>query len=399
MGNDISKSFKDKFSDPIMKGLHQVVDPITNSFDKIKNGFNSVIQKIEKINPKDIANQVGDSIQKGFNDKIAKPITNEMNSFGNKIMNVVDEIEKTSKSIENQIEGKFGDITDKLTRVVGDVENVYQDIAGKVEGGVTNVIHKIEGVADTVVNEVKDGVNSAISNVENVAKDVSDKVEGGFEEAIKRAEKIGETLKDDLETVGYGIFDELKVAFGPFQKLLNVFEDIGDGFVKIGHGIEHFFEAVGEDIVGTVFDISEFVQYLAVFLFTTFMCLIRNAGNLTTCIFYYIWDAFLQLCYLPVRIVLFLLYFILPKVYDWEAQFWNYMDILDRFWYKYFQFHIIHYPKSVRDKCYNCKRLKASVFAGKVIGYSQDVFHVGEDVIEGPIAIVDGIVDIIRSFV
>jgi hypothetical protein len=48
------------------------------------------------------------------------------------------------------------------------------------------------------------------------------------------------------------------------------------------------------------------------------------------------------------------------------------LEKLDQIILNYVGFHIIHWPKNVRDKCYNCKRLKMSVYAGKIMGLVDD---------------------------
>ena len=49
------------------------------------------------------------------------------------------------------------------------------------------------------------------------------------------------------------------------------------------------------------------------------------------------------------------------------------LEKLDRFTIDRFGFHVIHFPKSVRDKCYNCRRLKPSAFVRKTGEFVHDV--------------------------
>lgn len=187
-----------------------------------------------------------------------------------------------------------------------------------------------------------------------------------------------------------------------FGKLFNIFdmiEKIGDGFAEILDGMGYTIEHGVTGAYHGFLDVMEFAQYLAVFLFTNGVCMIKNISNMTSCIMYYIWDAFLQLCYLPIRITLYLLHFLLPRVYEWEASFWNFMEQIDQLWVKYFRFHLIHYPKAVRDKCYNCKRLKTTVFAGKMMGYADDAVEISMDVMNGPVKIVRGLSDVLMAVI
>jgi len=48
-----------------------------------------------------------------------------------------------------------------------------------------------------------------------------------------------------------------------------------------------------------------------------------------------------------------------------ETQFWMFMEDIDRMVVDASGYHIIHFPKDIRDKCFNCKRLKTSVLINK----------------------------------
>ena len=148
--------------------------------------------------------------------------------------------------------------------------------------------------------------------------------------------------------------------------------NIGNGLQTMGNGVTELITEVPVGVFHMGLNGAEFAQYIAVFAFTNLMCIIKNIKNFTYCIFYYIWDVFLQLCYLPITITLFVFSFIIPSIYDMEAKVWEYIHLFDRYWFGFFKFHIIYYPKVVRDKCYNCKRLKPTVFADKLVAYADD---------------------------
>lgn len=193
--------------------------------------------------------------------------------------------------------------------------------------------------------------------------------------------------------------DDLSKIFTFIGDIFEMFINIARAFGEIleGAGITVEKGAVGVWHAGL--DISEFAQYFSVFAFTNLVCFMKGMSNMTSCIFYYLWDAFLQLCYLPVRITLFLLSYILPSVYQWEKKFWDIMESIDQYWVKYFKFHLIHYPKAVRDKCYNCKRLKTSVFASKMVGYADDAETIFYDIISGPEKMFMGFVDTLKAVI
>lgn len=188
-----------------------------------------------------------------------------------------------------------------------------------------------------------------------------------------------------------------------FGKLFNIFDmisNIGRGLETVGNGVTELITEVPVGVFHMGLNGMEFAQYVGVFAFTNLMCIIKNMKNFTHCIFYYIWDVFLQLCYLPITITLFVFSFLIPSIYDIEAKVWDFIHLLDKYWFSFFKFHIIYYPKAIRDKCYNCKRLKPTVFAKKLVEYADDF----ADPIFGNLTnwitnIVNGFFQVIFSFI
>ena len=56
-----------------------------------------------------------------------------------------------------------------------------------------------------------------------------------------------------------------------------------------------------------------------------------------------------------------------------ENTIWSSLEKLDRFTIDQFGFHVIHFSKSVRDKCYNCRRLKPVAFVRKATDFANDI--------------------------
>ena len=101
------------------------------------------------------------------------------------------------------------------------------------------------------------------------------------------------------------------------------------------------------------------------------------------------------LLYLPVIIIVWILKtFKIIDLQTYLDKFWVFMEKVDRIVYKKCKFHIIHFQKSIREKCFVCKRLKASVIAdlgGKIV---QDFTPPDGEVVK-PFA--KGIEDIIKG--
>jgi hypothetical protein len=190
--------------------------------------------------------------------------------------------------------------------------------------------------------------------------------------------------------------------------------NISSDFSKIGKGLEDIFEGVISEaehgaIGGISFVLDTFVimQYVGAFIVTNFLCALQSITNLSSCFMYYIFDVIIQILYLPIAICIFILSLTGIKSYDFETQFFDQMEILDKYAYKLIGFHIRHYPKSVRDKCYVCKRMKMEALMQKISLYLQDIkspiygdlfFGLGE-IFNGSTEMLEGFVDLIMSLI
>jgi hypothetical protein len=96
--------------------------------------------------------------------------------------------------------------------------------------------------------------------------------------------------------------------------------------------------------------------------------------NISSCFVYYFIEVIGQILYLPFRIAFWIINIIIPKMGSLiETTIWSSLEKVDRFTISNLGFHIIHYPKSVRDMCYNCRRLKPTVFVDKTIEIVDDI--------------------------
>jgi hypothetical protein len=106
------------------------------------------------------------------------------------------------------------------------------------------------------------------------------------------------------------------------------------------------------------------------------MCGMKLMQNAFSCAIYYILDIFGQILYLFPRIFFWILDKITGKKKIGsmiENTIWKGLEWVDRLTITYLKFHIIHFSKSVRDKCYNCKRLKPTVFVGQALSIVDDL--------------------------
>jgi hypothetical protein len=152
------------------------------------------------------------------------------------------------------------------------------------------------------------------------------------------------------------------------------FANIMVGLINIFFGVAVELKDLGV-VSGIVFiDFFIFMMYTWEFVRTYTICGVQFAGNITNCIFYYIVDMIVNfLILIFVQIPLWILFkFLGISLYKEVQQASNALEQLDQIIFGYVGFHIIYWPKNVRDKCYNCKRLKMSVYVGKIMSLVDD---------------------------
>tara|TARA_B110000879_G_scaffold158586_1_gene204756 strand:+ start:3008 stop:3670 length:663 start_codon:yes stop_codon:yes gene_type:complete len=139
----------------------------------------------------------------------------------------------------------------------------------------------------------------------------------------------------------------------------NRINNINAGFNNIFKGFTTEFEAIGKSFYQGTSSIGLLGLYIGELISTYMMCGFKFAGNFFDCIFYYIIDIILYILYLPAIIILWAfdsfldidLYFIPQNTYKG-------LQLINDFLFPYLGFHIIHWPKKIREDCYLCKRLK-----------------------------------------
>jgi len=188
--------------------------------------------------------------------------------------------------------------------------------------------------------EIMELVLQGIANVQGVIADLTGII-GDVEGAIADAE--GALLQAEYAAA-------VPLIAAEFQGLVDIL--IGSGKLFIGT-----IETLTSSLIPDTFD---GIYTLVVFSISWMLCLFKNIGNMQTCIFYYLLEAIGQILYLPVRIFLFFASQIGINFYPLETRFWNFIEYLDTLAIGSIGFHISHYPRNIRDQCYNCKRLKVS---------------------------------------
>jgi hypothetical protein len=152
------------------------------------------------------------------------------------------------------------------------------------------------------------------------------------------------------------------------QRFANIFA----GIINIFLGVAMELKSIGIVSGIVLTDFFVFLEYTWELVRTYMICAPKMIANLTSCLIYYMCDFFGIVLYLPVRIFLSLLKIFGVNLYPIEKQIWDGIERIDRLIFTAVGFHIIHWPKNVRDQCYNCKRLKLTVYADRILDIVDD---------------------------
>jgi len=219
---------------------------------------------------------------------------------------------------------------------------------------------------------LNEGLNEGLSQLPSASQTTKETHEG-FKEGIKFPKipspgDIQKKMKGDFDKVGNIAKDGIKKAKERFDQIGNTFKKVGDIFKKFGRGLQRIFIGIGQEFTGIgdglelgFRDIRELFVYFGEFIFTYINCGIKTMKNLHECILYYAIDTVLSIFYVPVRLNLwFLNAFLGMNLYPLEKSIWNFIYKIDGMCFRSLGFHFAKWPSTIRNNCYNCKRLKIS---------------------------------------
>lgn len=169
------------------------------------------------------------------------------------------------------------------------------------------------------------------------------------------------------------VINGVKMMIDTFKKIIcflgtvpRRISNLNAGFENIFNGINTEFDAIGKSYAMGVSTISVFGMYIGEFINTYVGCGFKYFQNFFDCIFYYLVDAIIYILSLPFTILIWACksLFGLDMNYIPE-RISNGLNTLNDTLYPYLGFHIIHWPKDIREKCYLCKRLKVEAVTDK----------------------------------
>lgn len=142
--------------------------------------------------------------------------------------------------------------------------------------------------------------------------------------------------------------------------------NINAGFENIFNGINAEFDAIGKSFSMGFSSINVLAMYIGELISSYLGCGFKFIENFFDCIFYYIVDAIIYIIGLPLTFIIwaFGFYFGIDLSYVRERAN-NGLKTVNNFLFPYLGFHIIHWPKPVREQCYLCKRLKVEAVSKK----------------------------------
>lgn len=185
--------------------------------------------------------------------------------------------------------------------------------------------------------------------------------------------KVQEGLVDLILGPILGPIQQMGNLMELIPKLITMVTEVVMGIKDIFLGLAREFQEFPQGAFYFAVHIAIFIQYLGVFIFTNLFCAMQMIQNFTSCFFWYALDIFGKILYLVPQI--FILFFSLLGVpaRDIEKQIWDGLESLDRIVVDASGYHLIHFPKDIRDKCYNCRRLSTSALIGRAAATFEDI--------------------------
>ena len=151
---------------------------------------------------------------------------------------------------------------------------------------------------------------------------------------------------------------------------------IGEGIYDIFTGVAQEFIELPQGVFIGALSGAKLVHALGVFGITNFICGMQMLKNATSCGGYYFLQLLGKIFYLIPTIIFMLLDFVSGKAKygsKIEKKIWDLLEALNTKIVDNGGPHIIYFPKSVRDRCFNCRRLKTSAFVRKTGEFVNDM--------------------------
>lgn len=303
-----------------------------------------------------------------------KFIKKQKESFNNNVSYI------NVKTEEELLDEQLQHIADPILR-----ENFKEGIFKAIRRAVNKAVKGFASLGDAlkgvdlnklVVRPVERGLKSALDPVEDAIDDVGDSVKDMADKTKQTFVKSVNVLRDTIKRSILKTFDPtagIKDVITEFNKMVKFFKtvprrvnNVFDGIGGIFYGIGVTIEGIGKSIGLGFYEIGLLFGYIGEFITTYLACIVKMLINLWSCFFYYIVEMFLQILYLPVRIMLWCSKHIFGMdLYQREKQAFDGLYDMSYLMYKYTGYHFMYWPKPIRERCFVCVRLKTSTVSRK----------------------------------
>jgi len=221
--------------------------------------------------------------------------------------------------------------------------------------------------------------------IEDGLNELKKTILGGIQNTVndKFITPLNKTIKDSVDTIVNlintiigGIETAVNGVFSILNTVVHFINETAARFIEMGKGLNDIFtglfvtetNALGQGLKLGFNNIGILLKWVGEFLFSYITCGVQYIQNLHRCIFFYGLDAVLHMSYLPVRLFLWQISSLSNNnsVYKLEKMVWDKIYEGDAILYKYLGIHYAHYPKNIRNSCYNCKRMRVDALKNKV---------------------------------
>lgn len=231
-----------------------------------------------------------------------------------------------------------------------------------IEDAIMEVVDPVVEFAEEVVEFIPREGKKVIKKVEKAVVDIGEDIHDGLKYALKV------TIEDPIKELTDGIDTMIEnfiriICF--MKKTPRRFRNFFVAYQRIMEGVFEEIVAFGQALEMGFDSVAALVYYVSVYIGSYLTCGVQFISNIFTCLPYYILEIIGQILYLPIRLLLWLLFFVQIDLYPAEKNAWNGLKTINDFLRPIIGFHIIHFPERIRKNCYTCIRLRDDALTGQ----------------------------------
>jgi len=232
---------------------------------------------------------------------------------------------------------------------IADLPNIVTGLGPLISGYINTAKDSISKGVQDVGEDIKDGFQKEIGGLAN-------QITNAFIEFGNKIADLGEQIGKEIQNVGNQIAsvgNAINTVIDQINKIISDITMLIRCTIAFFNFISSLFSYISKCIVW-------FFIYFLPWIGQYFECIFQKIVSLPKCFFWYILDCTGQIMYLPFRILFWLIDSLfnfgieaLVNIYLWET-----LEEIDKYIHDDSglgsKIHIIHFPDTVTDKCYNC---------------------------------------------